>query len=1035
MASIGLILWRRVHRSLRLLCCVSVVLAASGLAFASDYQGLVSFGGVPVPGATVTVTQGGKKLVGITDMQGFYSFPALADGAATVEIQMTGFSTIEQSVTIAPDMGMGKWELKLLSLDQMRTELKPVPSAGIAVAQVRSEVKKTGDAPKPQGDQAAAAAAPAPPDDTAKSAQDGLLINGSVNNAATSQFSMAPRFGNTASGKSLYTYMLNLVFDNSALDAKTYSLTGFDSPKPNTNQLTGGFSLQGPLKIPHILRNGPNIFIGYQRTQNSTAQTTSGLMPDQAQRDGNFSQVADSLGQTIYAPTTGLSPACLGAGVTPGAPFAGNIIPAACISSQSQALLRLYPLPNFNGNAQYNYQLPLVTDLHRDALNTNVNKTIGRKNQLSGTFAVTSTRGSNTNLFNFVDATRALGISTTVNWSHTFNAHVRTNLGYQFSRQSNRTTPYWANRENISGDAVITGNNQDPENWGPPTLSFASALVPLTDANSLFNRNETNGISPILTWNRTPHNFTVGVIFRRQEFNYLAQANPRGTFTFTGATTAGNAGGNGVDVADFLLGIPNTSAVAFGNADKYLRQSVYAAYVNDDWRVNPQLTINAGLRWEYGSPATELKQRLVNLDVASGFSDVRPVLASNPKGPLTGQTYPSALMRPDRNGVEPQIGLSWRPIPGSSMVVGAGYGIRYDTSIYQGIAIQMAQQAPLSKSLTVQNSLLCPLSLANGFNTCPTTTPQTFGVDPDYRVGYVHTWNLQVRRDLPGSLQMVATYLGVKGTRSAQLFLPNTNPAGSVNPCSSCPTGFEYLTSNGNSTREAGTIQLRRRLHSGFTATVIYTYSKAIDDASALGGQGASTQSSATIAQDWRNLSGERGLSTFDQRHLLTASAQYTTGMGMAGGSLMSGWRGRLYKEWTFQTQITAGSGLPQTPIDSSVAVAGHSAFVRPDVTGAPLTASGRPNPAAYSAPLAGQWGNARRDSIIGPNQFTLNAAMVRTFRLDPRFNLDLQFAATNALNHVTFSSWIPIISSTQFGLPASANAMRSLQTSLRLRF
>jgi trimeric autotransporter adhesin len=157
--------------------------------------------------------------------------------------------------------------------------------------------------------------------------------------------------------------------------------------------------------------------------------------------------------------------------------------------------------------------------------------------------------------------------------------------------------------------------------------------------------------------------------------------------------------------------------------------------------------------------------------------------------------------------------------------------------------------------------------------------------------------------------------------------------------------------------------------------------------------------------------------------------------MGMAGGSLMSGWRGRLYKEWTFQTQITAGSGLPQSPIDSSVAVAGHSAFVRPNVTGAPLTASGRPNPAAYSAPLAGQWGNARRDSIIGPNQFTLNAAMVRTFRLDPKFNLDLQFAAANALNHVTYTSWIPNITSTQFGLPASANTMRTLQTSLRLRF
>ena len=99
------------------------------------------------------------------------------------------------------------------------------------------------------------------------------------------------------------------------------------------------------------------------------------------------------------------------------------------------------------------------------------------------------------------------------------------------------------------------------------------------------------------------------------------------------------------------------------------------AYLNDDWRVNPQLTMNAGVRWEYGAPVTETKNRLVNLDVAPGFTAIEPVVASNPKGPLTGQSYPTSLMRPDKNGFEPRIGLSWRPIPGSSMVVRAGYGL------------------------------------------------------------------------------------------------------------------------------------------------------------------------------------------------------------------------------------------------------------------------------------------------------------------------------------------------------------------------
>jgi trimeric autotransporter adhesin len=138
---------------------------------------------------------------------------------------------------------------------------------------------------------------------------------------------------------------------------------------------------------------------------------------------------------------------------------------------------------------------------------------------------------------------------------------------------------------------------------------------------------------------------------------------------------------------------------------------------------------------EYGASITELYQRLVNLDVVPGFSAVAPVLASNPTGPLTGQTYPALLLRPDRLGIEPRIGISWRPIPGSSVVVRAGYGIYDDTSVYQATALQMAQQSPLSTSLSVQNSAACPQTLASGFNPCSSSTPNTFAVDPNFRVG------------------------------------------------------------------------------------------------------------------------------------------------------------------------------------------------------------------------------------------------------------------------------------------------------------
>jgi len=106
------------------------------------------------------------------------------------------------------------------------------------------------------------------------------------------------------------------------------------------------------------------------------------------------------------------------------------------------------------------------------------------------------------------------------------------------------------------------------------------------------------------------------------------------------------------------------------------------------------------------------------------------------------------------------------------------------------------------------------------------------------------------------------------------------------------PFGLCLYDSNGNSTREAGLVQLRRRLHNGITASLLYTFAKAIDDA-ALGGRG---QGGQVIAQNWLNLAAERGRSNFDQRHQATAQVQYTTGIGVRGGTLLRGGRERLSK-------------------------------------------------------------------------------------------------------------------------------------------
>jgi len=1027
---------------------VLVWLALSAAAMASPYRGVVTYGGLPLPGATVTATQGTKTVTAVSGEDGSFSFDDLADGPCTIKVEMLLFAPEQTNVTIAANMPAATFEMKLLpekqilAQSQVATEPKEIPPAPVA-AERKPEGQQTGQANGNGNGNGNGQEMPKAPNEENEQSADGFLVQGSVNNAATSMYATNPAFGNTRKGsKALYTGGFAAFIENSALNARPYSLSGIEAAKPGFSNFTGVATLQGPVLIPIVHRRGPNFFVTYQWTRNSSSQILTGLVPTQDEKNGNLAGLTNAQGQpvTVYDPATG-QPYPGGSG--------NQSVP---VSSQAMALLKYYPAPNIANVAGYNYQAPVLTGVHQDALQSRLDKALGRKDQFYGGFAFQSTRSESVNLFDFRDQSETLGITGNIHWTHRLKPRLFVFSSYTFSRLRSETTPNFANRLNVSNAAGITGNDQDAANWGPPSLGFSSGFTGMSDANSSFNRNRTDAASASILYYRGKHNVSVGADYRKQEYNEYFQQNPRGGFSFTGAATQNPAGGtaaSGSDLADFLIGVPDTSAIAFGNADKYFREPVYDVYVNDDWRVMPILTINAGLRWDYSAPMTELKGRLVNLDVANGFGSATAVVGSNPAGSVTGTHYPSSLLRPDRRMISPRIGISWRPIPASTVVIRAGYGIYPDTSVYQNIVLRMAQQAPLSKSLSVQNSTACPLTLANGFTPCAAVLSNTFGIDPNFRIGYAQQWQLAVQRDLPFALQMTATYQGVKGTHGPQEVLPNSYPLGEANPCPDCPSGFVYETSNGNSIRHSGEMQLRRRLRGGFSATLAYTYAKSIDDDAYLGGQGhaqgsgsqsaALTSPSALVAQNWHDPKAERSLSSFDQRQLLSLQAQYTSGQGLEGGTLLGGWRGRALKEWTVVGNLSYGTGLPETPLfPAAVPGTGFTNIIRPDLTGASLYNSGAGahlNAEAYAAPAAGEWGTAGRNSITGPNQLTLNNSLARTFRPHGKWYLDFEVNSTNTFNHASFSGWNNYVTSTQFGLPVSPNAMRSLQTEIHLRW
>src|SRR5207244_3393031 len=253
-----------------------------------------------------------------------------------------------------------------------------------------------------------------------------------------------------------------------------------------------------------------NVFLGYQHTTDHNASTQSALVPTLLERSGDFSQSVDVFGRRIELvdPLTGL-------------PFAGNLIPSSRISAQAASLLNLYPAPNVDAGGRYNYQTPVVLATHQHALQSRLTHTLNTKNQLFGTLAYQRTTTDSANLFGFVDSNRVSGLDLPINWSHRFSPVLTLRLRYQFTRLTRQVTPFFANHENIAGAAGVTGNDQDPVNWGPPTLTFLSGVAGLSSAPYLSSHDRTHGWMAETLWTRGRHNVTFGGDFKLRHLDVL----------------------------------------------------------------------------------------------------------------------------------------------------------------------------------------------------------------------------------------------------------------------------------------------------------------------------------------------------------------------------------------------------------------------------------------------------------------------------------------------------------------------------------
>jgi hypothetical protein len=400
-------------------------------------------------------------------------------------------------------------------------------------------------------------------------------------------------------------------------------------------------------------------------------------------------------------------------------------------------------------------------------------------------------------------------------------------------------------------------------------------------------------------------------------------------------------------------------------------------------------------------------------------------------GPYSG-ALPNTIVRPFRNGFAPRVGIAWRPKAGT--VVRAGYGVNYNASVYQAIAQQLAGQPPFAVTDTVLASgpafpletvLLAPQA---------GTTTNTYAIDPNYRLGSVQIWNVDLQRDLSRTIQAGIAYTGTKGSNLDLLRAPNRGPAGLL---IAGVVPFIWESSEGESIMHSLTVRLRKRLTGGVAVGGSYTLSRSIDDASSIGG------GIGTVAQNDKDLEAERGLSSFDQRHRFSGDFTYQLPFGANKRWFNAGKAASILSDWQVNGTAQFASGTPFTGrvLGSIQDVArGTNGTLRANYNGAPIAISDPTallffNTSAFSIPTPGTFGNAGRNTIIGPGTSVLNMGVTRNFNWGQTRGLSIQVLASNLLNDVQFASIDTNVNSPTFGRVTAVRPMRRVQILTRFRF
>ncbi|HLV94195.1 MAG TPA: TonB-dependent receptor [Candidatus Acidoferrales bacterium] len=863
-------------------------------------------------------------------------------------------------------------------------------------------------------------------------------------------------------------------FRNDALNANDFFLNQNGQPRPVLKQNQFGFTLGGPIR-----RNKTFFFASYQGTIQRNGESSLSLQSAFLPALTNDRSAA-ALGN-LFGGQTG---AFGGAAV---APDGSNINPAALALLNFKFPDGSFAIPSPQtilpgGIGESTFSSP--ARFHEDQFTLNLDHAVTARNEASVRFFFSQDHEA-TPFASFGATLPGWGQNETdknamlvLSDTHTFNARLVNSARFGYVRFNGAQVGQSPIR---AADVGITSPTGLPQ---IPAISIAGLFMIGSNGSPFFFETTNTFVGQdTLSYLFGKHSLRAGFEAKRTQLNVNAPFVTDGfTFylSFPDFLLGETAAQNGSPVSNVFL-VSGASGL-FPKAERY---TDLAGFIQDDYKLTSRFTLNAGLRYEFFGPPSDIHGQLPNFDPA--LADPNPsssgtltglVLASNYHGPLPAgvtQTGETGLWQKDFKDFAPRVGFAWQLHDQPDLVLRGGYGIYYQRLSGQ-LALDTIGAAPFALQVLRSGASNADSSLQVPFDPAlppPSSFPVFVPRAPDssiffpsisrsIRSPYLQEYGLDVQYSPTRDLLWDIGYVGSYGSRltgclqfnQAELASPDNPVRGeTTNTLENVAQRVPILGVGGGSFQcqtvfhsnyNALQTSVRKRLSHGMNLLASYTYSKSLDVTS--GGGNASPFDLSFITNDQTDPNNAYGPSDFDRTHRFVLSfvqraPDLRTGPRVARQAL-SGWQ--------FSGILVLQSGLPITPVDSTAGtVFGNSVSeVRANCTGADPAGSGSVtsrlngyfNPAAFAPPPAigdgTGFGSCGTGIVRGPDQRNLDLGVQRGFRVTERSNIEFRAEFFNLTNTPKFGLPVRDFSSPSFGVISnSVSNPRIVQLALKFNF